>query len=131
MSATLKQKGPAEAATSSQAGSHNPTKDTEMNTSDGNTTVAAPAIEEAIGDIWSDAMILQRKAYLLMGDVGQMLDPGRGKVIGRGKCETVSLMFTARSIDVTTWLAGDTWKGLADLAEKLDALLSDIERARP
>ncbi len=125
-----KQKGPAEAATSPSHGSNIPEKETKMNKAIDTTAPAnAPDLNElydAMETIWSDICDLQRKAYLLMGELDSSLDPKRGKT---SDCGTITLMFQERGIDVTQWLGSEVWSNTVDLEKKADALFRRIEEA--
>lgn len=74
--------------------------------------------------IWSDIHNLQRKAYLLMGDIGSGFDLKRAREADE---HSVTLMFQKRGIDVTEWLVGEVWADAADLVEKADKLYDRLE----
>ncbi|WP_312806651.1 hypothetical protein [Agrobacterium cavarae] len=131
MTAVQKQKGPATAPTVPSHGQIlSPSQDIEMNKPTNITASAtAPDLNElcdAMEAIWSDICDLQRKAYLLMGELDSSLDPKRGKTSESG---TVTLMFQERGIDVTQWLGSEVWSNTVDLEKKADALFRRIEGA--
>lgn len=134
MSASRNANGPAEAATSPDRGSNsNPAGDMEMNKVTNTTSPAAQAsavptikdIYDHIESIWCDIADLQRKAYLLSGNIDAGLNQGRGKVDG----DTVTLMFQKRGIDVTLWLAGEVWSDAEHLVGKVQEVMEELEGA--
>lgn len=75
-------------------------------------------------EIWSDIHILQRKAYLLMGDIDSGFDLKRAREADE---HSVTFMFQKRGIDVTEWLVGEVWSDAADLVKKANKLYDRLE----
>lgn len=78
-------------------------------------------LHEEIMSIWSDAKLVQRVCYILMGKLDRSLDPHRGcrEPIDR---ETITLIFQEEEIDTLVWLAGEAWERAKALSEKLEPM---------
>ena len=77
-----------------------------------------------IEGIWNDIQTLQRKAYLLMGDIDSSFDLQRAREADE---HSATFMFQKRGIDAIEWLAGEVWSDAADLEEKANKLYDRLE----
>jgi len=96
-----------------------------MAASDALEQITMAEVYDAVEALWSDICDLQRKSYLLMGDLETSLDPTRGKKCKHG----ITLMFQERGIDVTQWLGSEVWSNAVLIEKKANDLIRRLEGA--